>query len=470
MNQFFTYTDAQYDGLKERAKWACIKFDDQQMPSRCVPERARIGFEIDPDGTTAKLLVALGTRYDGQDSSVAGWLRDGCKDFETFESLRDWIRGPLASVFQSASVASAERSAVEDGHVVTSQLTDMGAVSDGLRDQCHAMYLDEERVYEELQNRVLGQKNALRVLASVMARHCARQSPARPAVLFAVGPSGVGKTRTAEILPDVLRQFADDHNGYQFLRLDMNEYQEAHRVSQLLGAPQGYAGHGEGSQLIDALRANSKTIVLFDEIEKAHPAILRVLMNAMDAGRLSTPTRSSSGREIDCKHSVFVFTSNLDAKDVLDELETREALGNREIEDEVCRRRLHAAGIAPEIVGRIGRFLVYIPLLPETRAKIVALSIAEVASEYGLNVQYVEPNVIVDLMKKVRSENFGVRPERFLIDDALGTAFAKTAAAGIDSPVRVCGEAPYQCEPVEAAEARDDSLEHAVESTPPLET
>src|SRR5205807_2293117 len=104
-------------------------------------------------------------------------------------------------------------------------------------------------------------------------------------VVFAVGPSGVGKTRTAEAMAQVLREVDEDNEAYQFLRLDMTEYQEAHRVSQLIGAPQGYIGHGEGSQLIDALRANRRTIVLFDEIEKAHPAILRVLMNAMDAGR-----------------------------------------------------------------------------------------------------------------------------------------------------------------------------------------
>ena len=185
-------------------------------------------------------------------------------------------------------------------------------------------------------------------------------------------------------------------------------------------------------------------IVLFDEIEKAHPAILRMLMNAMDAGRLSAAARSSTGREIDCRHAVFLFTSNLDAQEILEELESRNSFGNRAVEDEVCRRRLHAAGIAPEIVGRIGRFLVYRPLEPNTRAHIVALAIAEVAEEYGVEVAYVEPTVIIDLMQKVRSQNFGVRPERFLIDDCLGGAFARAAEQRTPNPVDVVGP-PYGC-------------------------
>jgi hypothetical protein len=324
------------------------------------------------------------------------------------------------------------------------QLTDLDAVHLAVKEIHRPLYLDEEVLFNRLRTQVLGQDGALRALAGLMVRHCARRKPARPAVAFAVGPSGVGKTRTAEALSKVLRELDSENSGYQFLRLDMTEYQESHRVSQLIGAPQGYLGHGEGSQLADSLRANPRTIVLFDEIEKAHPAILRVLMNTMDAGRLSTADRSANGREIDCRQAAFVFTSNLDSKDILDELESRSAFGNRAVEDEVCRRRLHAAGIAPEIVGRIGRFLVFRPLTPEVRSEIVTLAIAEVAEEFGLKVGQVEPQVIVDLMEKSKSEGFGVRPERSLIDDVLGGAFTEAAKHNIPNPVSIVGP-PYEC-------------------------
>jgi len=330
-------------------------------------------------------------------------------------------------------------------------LTDMEAVHEGIRDIYRPMYLDEDELFEQLCARIRGQDDALRALSAAVVRHCARPSPARPAVVFSIGPSGVGKTRTAEVLAEVLADFDDDKKSYQYLRLDMTEYQEPHRVSQLLGAPQGYVGHGEGSQLVDALRTSGgRLIVLFDEIDKAHPRILRVLMNAMDAGRLSTPEGSAGDRELDCRRSVFIFTSNLDAKAILTELETRQAFGNRPVEDDVCRRRLHATGIAPEIVGRIGRFLVYRPLSAETRAEIMALAIVDVAKEYDVEVAYIDPKVIIHLMQEVRSQSFGVRPERFLIDDLLGGVFSKVAKQGVAGPVQVTGP-PFHCGPVEPA-------------------
>jgi ATP-dependent Clp protease ATP-binding subunit ClpC len=274
----------------------------------------------------------------------------------------------------------------------------------------------------------------------------------RPAVVFAVGPTGVGKTRAAEVLPSVLQGLGCGDSGYQFLRLDMSEYQESYRVSQLIGAPQGYIGHGEGSQLLDALCANPRTIVLFDEIEKAHPSIVRVLMNAMDAGRLSTAARSHGGRQVDCRHSIFIFTSNLDSREILGELEARRAFGDRSVEDEVCRRRLAAGGIPPEIVGRIGRFLVFRPLSSAIRAEIVALAVAEVAQEYGLDVAHVAPGVVAHLMQKTRSQNFGVRPERYLIDEELGEAFVDASQRDCTRPVEVVGP-PFECRPRELARA-----------------
>lgn len=445
MKQFLTGTDAAFRALEERAKWACIRFRGLEMPPGSNPNRADVGFEIDPDSGVARLFVSRGVRYSGSSPAIREWFDAAVKEFPSFTALKAWVKGSLAQAFNTHTangVTPPSGGSLEGAPAA--QLTDMTAVHEGIRDMHRPLYLDESTIFERLRKRILGQEEAIKSLAAVMVRHCARRRPARPAVVFAVGPSGVGKTRTAEIMAQVLREFDSENKGYQFLRLDMTEYQEAHRVSQLIGAPQGYIGHGEGSQLCDALRANPRTIVLFDEIEKAHPAILRVLMNAMDAGRLSTASRSGNGREIDCRHAVFMFTSNLDAKEILDELESRNAFGNRAVEDEVCRRRLHASGIAPEIVGRIGRFLVYRPLSDETRAEIMALAIAEVGEEYGLQIAYVDPSVIVDVMQKTRSQNFGVRPERFLIDDALGGAFAAAAAQRTANPVDVVGP-PFQC-------------------------
>jgi ATP-dependent Clp protease ATP-binding subunit ClpA len=266
---------------------------------------------------------------------------------------------------------------------------------------------------------------------------------------MALGPTGVGKTAAAEHLPVALHGRLPDGAAFGFLRLDMSEYQESHRISQLLGAPQGYLGYGEGAQLVDRLRANPQMIVLFDEIEKAHPNILRALMNAMDAGRLSTASANGTGREVDCRRAVFIFTSNLDATGILQEIETRNVFGNRAAVDAICRRRLRATGVAPELVGRIGCFLVFRSLDREARAEVVTLAIRRVAEEYGVHVIRIDSTVVADIVRSCASEGFGARPDEYLVDELLGLCLADAAATG--EPMAVIAGPPYQCVPTEEA-------------------
>jgi ATP-dependent Clp protease ATP-binding subunit ClpA len=444
MNQFITASDSAFRDLETRASGKCLRFRQQQMPAGCAPAQADVGFEIDPESGVACLHVQKGIEYSGSSEAVAAWFQAGSKAFLTFDSLVEWIRGPLQQAYSTATATSGTAKTVEP---TPRELTDMAAVRRKLQSIERPEPIDEADLARRLRDKVLGQDFAMNTLAGVVARHFARIEPKRPAVLFAVGPSGVGKTRAAETLAHELQQLQRGSTGFGFLRLDMTEYQEAHRVSQLIGSPQGYVGHGEGSQLVDTLRANPRTIVLFDEIEKAHAAILRVLMNAMDAGRLSTAERSSSGHQIDCREAVFIFTSNLDAQGILDELENRDGFGDRTKEDEICRKRIRAGGVPPEIVGRIGRFLVFQPLSPETRAAIIALTIAEVAREYGVQISYVEPSVIVHLLERTQAQGFGARPAQFLIDELLGALFAEAARTGCQSAYRVLGP-PFRCSPV----------------------
>jgi hypothetical protein len=329
-----------------------------------------------------------------------------------------------------------------DGPRRVENLTDLAEVRRRVQDPDGDRYLDPTALYQTLSTAVRGQDEALRTLSQRATLHVARKAPRRPATVFAVGPTGVGKTKTAEELAGALSRV-----GYGYCRLDMAEYQERHRVSQLLGAPQGYLGYGDGSQLVDALLAHPRTVVLFDEIEKAHPEVLRALMNAMDAGRLSTAAPAAdNGREIDCRRAIFIFTSNLDATGIQRDLETRQGFGDPLVVNEVCRSRLRAAGIAPELIGRISEFLVFRPLTVETRAEIMALVIAAVAQDYGLAVEHIEPAVIASLLGRAESGSLGVRPDEYLVDSLLGPAFAQSAAAGWQT-VEVRAGPPYACLP-----------------------
>lgn len=292
----------------------------------------------------------------------------------------------------------------------------------------------------------------MRMLAKQVRRHLARSMPRRPATLVAVGPTGVGKTASAEYLSVALQHQLHDRQPYGYLRLDMSEYQEQFRVSQLLGAPQGYVGHDQGSQLVNTLRSNPRTIVLFDEIEKAHRDILRALMNAMDAGRLSSSQAVGDGHEIDCRRAIFIFTSNLDADGILKDLTTRNGFGDRSATDDVCRSRLRLAGVAPELIGRIGCFLVFRPINRPARAEIVTLAITRVAEEYGVRVARIDPAVVGDILNVSQDHRFGVRPDEYLVDELLGSCFAEAAAGGLEAPALVSAGPPYRCLPIDGAE------------------
>ncbi|MBT3380514.1 MAG: ATP-dependent Clp protease ATP-binding subunit [Lentisphaerae bacterium] len=457
MQQFLNGSNTAWAELETRVKGRCIRFRDQEMPQRASPRHAHVGFEVEPGTAKSILYVQYGVACPNASPEVEQWFTTGEKHFPDFQSLRAWVQRELASVYSAS--AGNERS--------VSDLTDMQAIRDQVADDDGPLFIDEDDLLQQLKRLVRGQDDALSGMVRRVCRHCARSKPTRPAVLFEVGPTGVGKTRAAESLAKCLRRPGTEGSRYGFVRLDMSEYQEQHRVSQLLGAPQGYVGYGEGSQLLDAL-ANPRTVVLFDEIEKAHPAVLRALMNAMDAGRLSTAGRTNGSREIDCRQAIFIFTSNLEASDILKELADKDAFGVPEIEDEVCRRRLRSSGVAPEIIGRIGRFLVFRPLTPEIRAEILALSIVEVAAEYDVAVERIEPSVVIDILGRLKSASFGARPAGFLIDELLGGCFSEVAARRDHTCVEVVGP-PFRCTPVSADRTDEEKPEQEDEPTPAAE-
>ena len=431
-------TDQAFDALERRAQRACVIFHDQLMPPGSDPDRARLGVEIRSE---AVLFVERGITYSGQNDSVRSWLQEGEMRFPSFLALRDWIRRDLATCFPGPAEATGHRPSS-----VTPDLLSPPIDSNSVEDAA-SRYVDEGALFDALTLQVLGQDDAIRTLTKRTVHHRARRAPRRPLTLFAIGPTGVGKTRSAEMLPQALSHVSQDSGRVSYLRLDMPEYQERHRVSQLLGAPQGYIGYGQGAQFVDMLAADPQTIVLFDEIEKAHPDVLRTLMNAMDAGRLSTSAMTAHGRQIDCRSAIFLFTSNLAADPILSELRARDGFADSAIVNEVCRRHLRASGIAPELIGRITAFLVFQPLSYESRAAITALAIASVAEEYGLHVTRVDPVVVAKILERVGEDAFGARPLEYMVDDFLGAAFIEAGALGFDVPMQVCDGMPCTCMP-----------------------
>jgi hypothetical protein len=423
MERFFRATEEEYRALERRASRACVVFANCQLPPGATPPRARVGVEVRHIDGRIALLVERVT-YSGNEGSVADWLRRGERVFADVGELRTWVCGDLRRAYPERAPQR--------------PLIDLAAV------RAHVAAalpppVDADELLQSLQAAVRGQDDALRTLARRVAHHLSRRQPRRPLSIFAVGSTGVGKTATAETLAPTLARLTAPEVATRYLRLDMSEYQERHRVSQLLGAPPGYIGYEQGAPLLEALAAAPRAVVLFDEIDKAHPDVLRTLMNAMDAGRLSGG--SATARTVDCRGAIFVFTSNLDATGVLLELDARDAFDQPRVVDEVCRAHLLTHGVAPELVGRVGAFLAYRDLNQDTRAEIVVLAIQSVAAEYGLEVAEVDPLLIAELLS-ASPPGLGARPSQYLVDDVLGGVLAGAARSSVNRITLGAGSPP----------------------------
>jgi len=220
---------------------------------------------------------------------------------------------------------------------------------------------------ERLKDRVIGQDDALSTVANAIRRSRAGLSdPKRPIGSFIfLGPTGVGKTETARALAEFL--FDDDQ---AMVRIDMSEYMEKHAVARLIGAPPGYIGFDEGGQLTEAIRRRPYAVVLFDEIEKAHPDVFNILLQVLDDGRLT----DSKGRTVDFKNTVLIMTSNLGAQILNAEALTDEAAFDRAREQvmEVLKQSFR-----PEFLNRVDDIVIFRPLGEEQLSHIIDLRLAD---------------------------------------------------------------------------------------------
>ena len=224
------------------------------------------------------------------------------------------------------------------------------------------------KMEERLHRRVVGQDDAINAVANAIRRaRAGLQDPNRPLGTFIfLGPTGVGKTELARALAEFL--FDDEHS---MIRIDMSEYQEKHTVSRLIGAPPGYIGYDESGQLTEAVRRRPYAVVLFDEIEKAHPDVLNIMLQLLDDGRLT----DSKGRTVDFKNTVVIMTSNLGSQYVAESM--RERSGDVDLDEGVRRQVMDALRqhFRPEFINRIDEIVFFHPLSREHTKAIVDIQL-----------------------------------------------------------------------------------------------
>ncbi len=223
---------------------------------------------------------------------------------------------------------------------------------------------------EELHKRVIGQDEAVtKVSEAILRSKAGIKDPTKPIGSFMfLGPTGVGKTELAKALAQAL--FDDEKN---IVRIDMSEYMEKYSVSRLIGAPPGYVGYEEGGQLTEAVRRKPYSVVLFDEIEKAHPDVFNVLLQVLDDGRIT----DSQGRTVDFKNTILIMTSNIGAQQILADLESHP--GEDEISEETKNSvmdLLHAH-FRPEFLNRLDEIILFTPLTKDNITGIIDLIIAD---------------------------------------------------------------------------------------------
>ncbi len=268
-----------------------------------------------------------------------------------------------------------------------------------------------------LHKRVIGQDEAVdKVTDAIIRSRAGIQDSRRPIGSFMfLGPTGVGKTELAKALAESL--FDDEHN---IIRIDMSEYMEKFSVSRLIGAPPGYVGYEEGGQLTEAVRRKPYSVILFDEIEKAHPDVFNVLLQVLDDGRIT----DSQGRTVDFKNTIIILTSNLGSEYILEGINDKGEL-TEEAKDKV--EKLLKQSFRPEFLNRLDEIVFYKPLTQNKIGKILDLLIAD------LNKRLAEQEISVELTNSAKNylitngydAIYGARPLKRFVQKKVETLIAR---------------------------------------------
>ena len=443
-------TDNQLLSVRWGSRNRCLVYSDWVTPPGTSPPEARIGFEhMD---RYSRVVIDHCDPGPGLPVSVSDWLTHGELYFDNFDEVIEWIRGDLTDAFggraeppANGNRAAPRRRRPDDQHDPRPEEPGGAAAAarperpgpaarpgrrrDDNEEQPDPdpVFISADAIAAEVNKEVIGQPQAVRTLARAAARHLAKSQPRRPITVLCVGPTGVGKTSSAEHLSTALSSLTEDDWG--FVRIDCDEFQESHTTSRLFGAPPGYVGYGDESPLMKTLREHRRSIVLVDEVDKAHDNVFKAFLSLMDAGRAS-----DSRGEVDAKSSLILFTSNHLRRSDDVGLGFARRNGHDEADagtsaDTLARERLRKMGVLPELVGRINRVAVFGQLTQEHRLEIAVIAARRAASEYGIEVSAVDDSIAVRLAAAdVRS---GGRSIEASADEYLGEPLAEAAAEGV---------------------------------------
>ena len=408
--------------ITDEALTAAVSLSSRYITDRFLPDKAidvvdeaasKVRMKVFSAAPDVKALEdRLNTVKKEKEAAVTS------QDFEKAAKLRDEEQSLLKEIGDKKSIAKEKSDqklivTEEDIAAVVAQWTGIPVVKIAEEESATLLHLEEE-----LHKRVVGQDEAVTAVAKAVRRaRAGLKDPKRPIGSFLfLGPTGVGKTELARALASSL--FGDES---AMIRLDMSEYMEKHTVSRLVGAPPGYVGYEEGGQLTDAVRRKPYSVILLDEVEKAHAAFFNILLQVLDDGRLT----DSQGRTVDFRNTVIIMTSNLGAKALHKNSPELGFLAakksdfnvdeNKEIEFKEAKKSVMDAvkrHFRPEFLNRIDEMIVFHPLTEEDLKEIVTILMSDVTKrlkERDLQLE-ITPEAMKLLVKEGSDFTMGARP------------------------------------------------------------
>ncbi len=379
-----------------------------------------------------QLAVETPLRYRGTAAPLRRFAESGRHDEVELSDLFAFVRQHFATQGDQPAAkadevgerhqASPPRSARRPA-LAAEQVTDLREARRQLdrRTAPSHVLLDRQALLNGLRQRIHGQDAVLDIVAERVCVELAKSGRSQSLSFFLFGPSGVGKTETALALAEVLSS-TEIGVPHRLVRHNMNEYQERHSAYRFVGAPPSYVGYGDEPRLLQELRISPRLVVVFDEIEKAHPDILQTLMALIDTGELSCPAAGGGTTTADFRQCILIFTSNLGGA-ATQRLAER-GLDMASIEFQIAARNLLVSQrVPPEIAGRIRSLLLFRELDAAELLAIVADKVQACGRMFGLTVRRVSPVLLADLAAQAKSKQFGVRIAEQLIEQTVAPAF-----------------------------------------------
>ncbi len=428
-----TYERFHSVSISDEVLESCVKLSKRYIHDRCLPDKA---IDLMDEAASSKRMLFASVKQSGRSEQLRQELNQCYQD--KLQAVRTGDKEAAARLHEKEGIlrnqwvkASAIHDmcafvpvplTVSDIEQVVSSWTGIPVVKLGEQEASKLLSLEEQ-----LHARVIGQHDAIQAVSKAVRRgRTGMQDPKRPIGSFIfLGPTGVGKTEVAKALAQAL--FNDEK---YLIRVDMSEYMEAHSVSRMVGSPPGYVGHDEGGQLTDRVRSNPYSVVLFDEIEKAHPDVFNILLQVLEDGQLT----DTKGRSVDFRNTVIIMTSNIGARNITEP----KRLGFS-VDTEADRyERMQSAVMEelrkmfkPEFLNRVDETVVFRPLGKEEIREIAALQLSRLVhrcEQMGVTLSY-DPQLLDYLAEKGYSSLYGARPLKRLIqqevEDLLSEAILK---------------------------------------------